>query len=71
MSPLQRFIQKHLRPYLVGTLGGGLILALGSSLQALSIGLLSLVFDRQFGLGNSAYFSHLFSFKWALGLVSK
>jgi hypothetical protein len=23
------------------------------------------------GLGNSAYFSHLFSFKWALGLVSK
>ena len=54
MSPLQRFIQKHLRPYLVGTLGGGLILALGSSLQALSIGLLSLVFDRQFGLGNSA-----------------
>jgi len=54
VSPLQRFIQKHLRPYLVGTLGGGLILALGSSLQALSIGLLSLVFDRQFGLGNSA-----------------
>lgn len=27
---------------------------MGSSLQALSIGLLSLVFDRQFGLGNSA-----------------
>jgi hypothetical protein len=23
------------------------------------------------GLGNSAYFSHLFSFKWALGLVAK
>lgn len=54
MSPLQRFIQKHLRPYLWGTLGGGLVLALGSSLQALSIGLLSLVFDRQLGLNNIA-----------------
>lgn len=54
MSPIKRFIQKHLRPYLWGTLGGGLILALGSSLQALSIGLLSIVFDRQFALGSSA-----------------
>lgn len=45
--PLRRFVYQHLRHYLMGTLGGGFLLAFGSSLQAVTIGLITLVFDQR------------------------
>ena len=51
MSPIQRFYRQHLKPYLPGTVGGGLLLSFASSLQALSIGLIMLVFDEELKMG--------------------
>jgi ATP-binding cassette, subfamily B, bacterial MsbA len=51
LNPILRFYRFHLKPYLSGTLLGGLLLSLASSLQALSIGLITLVFDEKLNMG--------------------
>ena len=51
MNPIRRFFRHHLRPYLPGTLLGGVLLTVGNSLQALILVALKLLFDHQLGMG--------------------
>jgi subfamily B ATP-binding cassette protein MsbA len=51
MQPIPRFYRQHLKPYLPGALSGSLFLSLASSMQALSIGLITLVFDEKLKMG--------------------
>ena len=54
MPPLQRFFHQHLKPYLPGTLLGGLLFSIGNSIQALILVALKLMFDHQFGMAHGA-----------------
>ncbi|HTL98729.1 MAG TPA: ABC transporter ATP-binding protein [Holophagaceae bacterium] len=62
MSPIQRFYRQHLKAYLPGTVGGGVLLSIASSLQALSIGLIMLVFDEELKMGVGGKMNPLQSF---------
>ncbi|HET6331364.1 MAG TPA: ABC transporter ATP-binding protein [Holophagaceae bacterium] len=62
MSPIQRFYRQHLKAYLPGTIGGGVLLSMASSLQALSIGLIMLVFDEELNMGAGGKMAPLQSF---------
>jgi subfamily B ATP-binding cassette protein MsbA len=50
MPPLKRFFRQHLKPYLPGTLLGGLLFSVGNSIQALILIALKLMFDHQFAM---------------------
>jgi subfamily B ATP-binding cassette protein MsbA len=50
LNPIRRFFRHHLRPYLPGTLLGGVLLTVGNSLQALILVALKLLFDHQLGM---------------------
>ena len=54
MPPLQRFFHNHLRPYLLGGLGGALLFTVGNSLQGMILLALNLMFDVQFKMGGSS-----------------
>jgi subfamily B ATP-binding cassette protein MsbA len=54
MPPLRRFYRHHLRPYLVGALGGALLISLASSLDGALILLLKHVFNSQLGMAAAA-----------------
>ncbi|HEX9008744.1 MAG TPA: ABC transporter ATP-binding protein [Holophagaceae bacterium] len=54
MNPIRRFFRHHLRPYLPGTLLGGVLLTVGNSLQALILVALKLLFDHQLGMAGGA-----------------
>ena len=54
MNPLRRFYRNHLRPYLPGTLAGGLMFTVGNSIQALILVALKLLFDHQLKMGGDA-----------------
>jgi subfamily B ATP-binding cassette protein MsbA len=53
LNPVRRFFRHHLRPYLPGTLAGGLLLTVGNSLQALILVSLKLLFDHQLKMGGN------------------
>ncbi len=53
MNPVRRFFRHHLRPYLPGTLAGGLLLTVGNSLQAFILVSLKLLFDHQLKMGGN------------------
>ena len=53
MKPVRRFFRHHLRPYLPGTLAGGLLLTVGNGLQALILVSLKLLFDHQLKMGGN------------------
>ena len=50
MNPIRRFFRHHLKPYLPGTLAGGVLLTVGNTLQALILIALKLLFDHQLGM---------------------